>query len=160
MSPDHDPRLTQIELALAGLAPSPPRLDRDTLMYEAGRASARRESAGRRGWLTAAAIGLVALGQGALLARRPPERVVERLVVVREPAQSEPVVIPPPPSPIRPGPPDLGPSPRDRLAWAVLRYGLDGLPTPGPSAAGREEGASQQALRREIGKVLELGDPS
>ena len=160
MSPDHDPRLTEIESALAGLAPSPPRLDRDALMYAAGRASARRESAGRRAWMAAAAFGLVALGEGALLARRPPERVVERLVVVREPAKSEPVVTPASTSPNRPDPPEIGSSPRDRLAWAVLRYGLDGLPTPGASASGSEAGSSQRALRREIGKVLELGDPS
>jgi hypothetical protein len=159
-APEGEPDLTEIEAALGSLAPSRGRVDRDLVMYQAGRASARAARSGRRGWMAvAASLGLVALGEAALLARRPPERVVERLVVVREPAPAavSPAVevAEPPPSPS----PELGPGSRDRLAWQVLRYGLDGLPAPGPSA-GADREPSRQSLREELGKVLDLGDPS
>jgi hypothetical protein len=171
MSPEHDspeaegePELSEIESALGSLAPTRSRVDRDLVMYQAGRTSVRPGQSGPRGWMAvAAACGLVALGEGALLARRPAERVVERIVVVREPA-APPVgpslesVEAQPPAPSR-RPPETGPAAHDRLAWQVLRYGLDGLPAPRPSM-GSDRPASQRSLREEIGKVLDLGDPS
>jgi hypothetical protein len=161
-SPEGEPELSEIEAALGSLAPTRGRLDRDRLMYQLGRSSIRPTAYGRRAWMAvAASLGLVALGEGALLARRPDVRVVERLVVVREPAASPvPTVEPIEARPSSPAPRtvDLGPAPRDRLAWQVLRYGLDGLPASGPSGSG-DRPSSRQSLREEIGKVLKLGDP-
>ena len=92
--------LTPIERSLTGLTPVLGPLDRDRLMYEAGRRSVLNER--RRPWLwpaVAAALGGVAAGQSILLlggrADRPNDRVV---VHVQEPAAesptpTEPVVI-------------------------------------------------------------------
>lgn len=85
----HGPGLTELESALKALAPTPAVVDRDRLMFEAGAASARRSvSAARRlAWPSiAAALGLIVAGESAALILRPGPRVVERVVVVREPA--------------------------------------------------------------------------
>ena len=167
--PEDEPELSEIEAALGSLVPSRSRVDRDRVMYQAGRASSRPAPSGRRPWIAvAASLGLVALGEAALLARAPSERVV----FVREPAPSPAgpalevaSVRPPASGPRPPGPsPDLGPGAHNRLAWQVLRYGLDGLPAPSPSAGGGDlapwPAPSRRILREEIGKVLDLGDPS
>lgn len=74
--------LDQFERTLAALAPVAPRLDRDAVMYEAGRGSSRRHWI----WPTAAwGFALLAAGFGIRLASRD-ARVVERIVVVREEA--------------------------------------------------------------------------
>jgi hypothetical protein len=69
--PDHpiDADLAALTAALGGLAPAPPALDRDRLLYEAGRRSARR-----RPWAWPAAAGLFAVlsaGLGVRLATVP-----------------------------------------------------------------------------------------
>jgi hypothetical protein len=57
------PELQAFEALLAGLEPAAPALDRDRLMYEAGRASV--DAASRRGWPVATlCVGLVALMLG------------------------------------------------------------------------------------------------
>lgn len=165
-----EPNLSEIEAALGALVPTRGRLDRDRVMYQAGRTSACRGSGmgASRAWMAvAASLGLVAMGEGALLARRPPERVVERVVVVREPASVPPTSarasdLPldrPSDPPLPDSRPDPGPRAHDRLAWQVLRYGLDGLPAPAPSGGG-DRPSTRRALREEIARVLELGDPS
>lgn len=96
VEPREGPHLTEIEAALQALAPSPSRIDRDRLMFEAGARS--RSAAPRRRWLwpsIAAGLAAVVVGESAILARRPSPQVIERVVVVREPAE-------PAPSPIRP----------------------------------------------------------
>jgi hypothetical protein len=58
------PELKAFEALLAGLEPAAPKLDRDRLMYEAGRAAADG-GLGRRGWPAATiCVGLVALVVG------------------------------------------------------------------------------------------------
>ncbi len=84
-----EPGLTELESALKALAPAPAVVDRDRLMFEAGVASARRSvSVARRlAWPSiAAALGLIVAGESAALVLQPGPRVVERVVVVREPA--------------------------------------------------------------------------
>jgi hypothetical protein len=91
--PTHDPNLTAVERALAGLAPSAGALDRDALMFAAGQRSARR------GWAwPGAALGcaVAAAVLGAILLVRPPPEPVERVVVVE-------VLVPP-----REAPPSAG----------------------------------------------------
>ncbi len=84
--------LTALERSLSGLAPRGG-LDRDRLMYEAGRRAGSRDSRRGRLWpAVAAALALATLGQAVALSRRPTERVVERVVTVPAPAP-DPVVI-------------------------------------------------------------------
>jgi hypothetical protein len=165
-----DEPLNDLERALRALAPAPARLDRDGVMYRAGQAAADARRF-RGGWWAPLAASLVALagaglGSAATMALRPP-RVVERLVVVREPAPTpatsrpELAVTPAPvPSPA-PLPrsfdpvPDSGPA---RLRWLVARYGADALPEPPALAAGPRAGGDPSALRKEIDQLLNPGD--
>ena len=110
-----DPELASFEKELRDLAPRPGCLDRDALLFAAGRASAK---AGR--W-RAAPAGLVALSLalGVALAVRPAPPVVERVVYVPD----EPEAMPEPPSVLTP--PAIS---RERLIEQVFLHGLDGLP--------------------------------
>ncbi len=75
------PELTALETALAGLKPAAPGLDRDRLMYQAGRASAR---GGRWLWPgTTAALAAAVVVLGGLLAARPALREVVYLEMQR-----------------------------------------------------------------------------
>ncbi len=152
--PDHE--FKAIESALGELVPVSSRLDRDQLMFEAGALSVRSRSRGRWVWPSLAAMLAIALtAESLVLAVRPAPRVVERIVVVHEPA--------PPPSSSTALPSSTGaasdasiplpaPSPVNvlsqhspseeafaALSWAevsgsqrlqdlVLRFGLDALP--------------------------------
>ena len=81
-----DPELNDIESALGRLVPIPSQLDRDALMFQAGSASARSASRGRWVWPSIAAtlaVGLIS--ESVVMAVRPGPRVIERIVVVREP---------------------------------------------------------------------------
>jgi hypothetical protein len=165
-----DPGLNALESALGSLVPARSRIDRDVIMFGAGEASAMtRRHRGGRSWRAAAAgLALVALGEGALLARRPPERVVEELVVVHVPA---PAAVPAVPAAEEPAPrpagslPALGHTAYERLTAQVLRCGLDGLPAspsarasdPAPSPA-----SSGSLLNEELRRIHihDPGDPS
>ena len=173
-----DPEVTAIESALRALVPSRSELDRDRLMFRAGQVSARSRLLTRWAWPSiAATLAIVAAGEGVLLATRPEPRVVERLVIVREPApppaaQPEPVVI------LRENPPN--PSPDSESSWPmasdalrlrrqVLRFGLDGLPEPPhllsqSVESARPPGATSESpglLRRyEYQKFLNPGGPT
>src|SRR5437773_1641563 len=82
MSEAHNPEMKAIEAALSALSPRVERLDRDQVMYCAGRSSVRPGWT----WPMAASLSLVAL---ALLAGydvfRPTPQAVERVVYVRVP---------------------------------------------------------------------------
>ena len=83
-----DPELTEVEAALGSLAPSKGRIDRDGIMFESGKRS-RRVSL-RWAWPSlAASLMVVALVEAAALVSRPETRVIERVVIVREPAEPE-----------------------------------------------------------------------
>jgi hypothetical protein len=153
--PTHDPEVTDLESALRGLRPRAD-LDREALMFQAGRASAGR------GWgwpvATAAALALAA-GMAVLVFIRPAPPVVERIVHVPAPAA------PQPPPDDRPSPPPSQeptattsaesaeapgsfpyPGPPS-LREHVLRWGLDGLP-PVPDSAPTPPGDSPASLLR------------
>ena len=136
MSDPQEAELTPFERSLAALAPARGLVDRDRLMYEAGRRSALANR--RRAWAwpaVAASLGLVAIGQSIALVRRPAERIVERVVVAPAPEQprddaAELVVIltrrpPEPPSEAA----------YEGLAKRFLREGFDEAPRPAMLAA-------------------------
>jgi hypothetical protein len=128
----NDPELARLETALAGLAPSPAAIDRDALLFNAGRRSAAR---GRFWPCTAALFAVLAAGLGGALALRPGPQFTERVVFVPVPAATPEKVAAAPPAE---GPPTaaqkLGAAAgRERLsAFALrqqaLRWGVDGLP--------------------------------
>jgi hypothetical protein len=110
-----DPELASFEEELRDLAPRRGCLDRDALLFAAGRASAK---AGRWRGATACLVAL-SLALGVALAVRPAPPVVERVVYV--PVEPE----------TTPEPPTAAPPPavsRDRLIEQVFLRGLDGLP--------------------------------
>jgi hypothetical protein len=124
------PGLSDLEAALAALAPRPAALDRDAILYRAGRASVRRWQ-----WATALST-TVALALAVTLLLHP---AVDR-------GSAVPVQPPPAPTMTSPAPPDSEPSPPAgepvlsaylRLQEQLLSRGLDGLPPlaagPGPS---------------------------
>ena len=159
----------EIANALGALTPRAP-ANRDRILFQAGRASARPRSSGRSGKLwpgLAAGFALVAGGEGLLLAHRAPPEVVERLVVVRELAP--PVVPPDPPVTVEPDPPVVSPPPlverssRSQRVDQIARYGLDGWAEPQPilDATPRLPLLSGRDLfRQEIRDSLSLGDSS
>ncbi len=165
-----DPGLNAIEEALCSLTLAGSRIDREFVMYRAGQATAHLS---RKGRLTlsaiAASLALVAFCEGLLLVHRPPARIVERVVVVHEPAPA-PVPILPSPKPNVTELPvalsnedslSLGQAAYERLTSQVLNYGLDGLPaSPKFTSPASGPTSSGQMLRDELRRLLEPGDPS
>ena len=82
---DLPPQLQSLEAALAALVPRAERLDRDRLMFEAGRESVLKSaSRGRWAWpALSTAMTALAGARLVLLVHRPEPRVVERIVYVR-----------------------------------------------------------------------------
>jgi hypothetical protein len=122
-----DAEVTQLETALAALAPRPATLDRDRLMFLAG-----QRAAARRGWVlpcAAAAVAAATTLVAVLLLYQPPTNIV-----YREIPQS------PPPAPSafaeysEAGPPPTGEY--ILLRNRVLTAGVDALPAlpPDPSS--------------------------
>ena len=184
-----DPELNGIESALGGLVPVPSRLNRDALMFEAGAASARSAPRGRWVWPSIAAMLAVALASESLvLAVRPTSRVVERIVVVREPvpATSSPTsnaTVPHPASADSVSDARSSQTSTSASFWPatseyqriqelVLRLGLDALPERSSSLVSRSDRSANPVdaavpsagnLRRlELEKLLNLspGGPS
>jgi hypothetical protein len=135
--------LTRLADALRGLAPDTAALNRDTLMYQAGRAS--RPSP--RAWqLLAAATTTVAVALALTLWLRPEPQGTHSILVVEKtipappqesprepgPQQGESFVTTSPELPIEPVEPDNRPY-HLRVQDQVLRWGLDGLPIRPPA---------------------------
>lgn len=168
--PNRKIALTEIEAALRSLAPASGAIDRDAVMFRAGRRSARR------GWVwpsASAALALVVLGETAYFTTRPaPEpRIIERERIVEVPKAeySAPVVI------LRRNPAaavdsvpvvptDLGGDSgwlaiqdNYRLREQALRFGVDGLPDPPPSASRADPARDRELFRTEIQSFLDPG---
>jgi hypothetical protein len=150
MSEDvRDEGLAALETALAGLAPSPPALNRDRLLFRAGQESVPRR-ARRWQWATGLlAVTAACLGV-ALVLRPEPPAVVQ--VVIKDRALPQPPAPGPDPQPVpvrQPGPPAPAAEAPDRagveaalLRREMLRWGVDGLPSgPGAGASGQEPAA-------------------
>ena len=131
-----EPRLNEVAAALAALTPRPPALDRDRLLFRAGRASAPKPWMWR---LTAAASTTLAAVLGVLLVIRTAAIPLPEIIYVRvEPAPAPPVPAAPsiPIEAAPPAPPDSWPSTAyTRMEDQVLRWGLDGLAEPAPPPA-------------------------
>jgi hypothetical protein len=166
----NDPELNAIAASLGSLEPARSRIDRDLVMFRAGQASVRPSRWRRRAWnVIAASLALLALGEGVLLAHRPPPQIVKEVVVAREPA----------PAPVVPfveqsvaemsvslpgeSSSSLGQTAYQRQVAQVLRYGLDGLPAS-PTAAGPDWGprpaSAGEMLQEELRRLRDPGDPS
>ena len=141
--------LGPIEEALASLRPAVGGLDRDRLMWEAGRASRRTPLV----WpLATAAVALVAVALAAWPRQAPEARVVERIVYVT-PAPSAPAqaVLLVAPAVLAAEPPETwqpsGPG-YVALRNAVLARGIDALPEAPAGAAAKPE--SVRDLLRDV----------
>ncbi|MFL5340250.1 MAG: hypothetical protein ACJ8F7_08855 [Gemmataceae bacterium] len=134
--------LTELETALTGLAPAGPRLDRDGLLYAAGRA------AGARPWKRAAgSLALAAVALAVFVGFRP-VRERERVVTVMvSTAVESPKAVEPPSSsspsaePIARADESEVPrsSPQLEMRWRMLHWGPDSVPVSvgGPAPASR-----------------------
>jgi hypothetical protein len=125
----HDPELRQLETALAGLAPRPAEVDRDRLMFAAGRLSAARTR-----WvlpLASASLASAATLLAVLILYRPPTRFVY------VPAPQVPLSAPSSGSPV---PESQPPASADYILLRnrLLNEGVEALPSlpPDPSPAG------------------------
>lgn len=133
--PPRDPELRAVEAALAGLVPAAPAVNRDRLLYEAGRRSAPRG----RAW-PLATLGFAALS--AVLALHRPEpavRMVERVVYVPAVTPSSDVVEKPPEPPaagtaLAAIEPSASGGEYLRQREQVLRWGADALPDLPPAS--------------------------
>lgn len=134
----HPQELKGLEAALGALLPTPSRIDRDGLMFRAGRASVTRR---RWAWPAATAVlASVAATLAIVLIARPrpePEQVV--IYVPVEKLAEPPATQIEPPSPPRNAvvlqeTEEKGESPAQtsyfHLQQLVLRWGLDGLASP------------------------------
>ncbi len=144
--------LTALEAALRELRPKPDSIQRDALMYRAGRASVHS-------WLwplVAMATTMIAAVLGIVQLARPVPPVAERIVYLPAPAvPQEPVSVKPeesaPPSvpePLVSEP--LDSSPRGqylRMQERVLRLGLKGIPPPPPAPPLPEQPTVEQLLQ-------------
>jgi hypothetical protein len=141
-----DPALNALESKLTSLTPLPSALDRDYLLYHAGRASVRGA-----GWFWRGATGfllLVTVGLSFVLLYRPVQRIdpeiVERIVYVPSVPTPAPATNPPD----RGNPPsghlsafyandedrEKEQSDNVRIRQQAIRFGVDSLPTPHSNA--------------------------
>ena len=139
----HDPELTAFEQTLGALVPASGQLNRDQVMFQAGKATVKRAS-----WLWPAAAGamtLVAVGLGGLLALRPQPEPQKQIVYVikqvpgKAPAQSKRQRSRPPALPsTRPtmDEPSYPQTQYFQMETHLLRWGLDGLPVSPPVPPG------------------------
>ena len=153
--------LTELETALASLRPSAVALDRDRLLFEAGRASARTELRGRLGTVMAAVFALVAVGLGLLLARERGARMGLEATIASLDARapSAPLVTRAKVEDMPSGQP--GPNSYLVLTRHLMAGGIDSMPFERPAvsrAPARIEPAELPAMLRlrAIEELLEL----
>jgi hypothetical protein len=178
------PEQVELEASLKSLLPAQTTFNRDRLMFLAGARSAQAPVNSRRSWIwpsAAALLGVVALAEAVALTQNSPpqERVVERIVVVHEPAHRTEDS----PRPVEPaidrlveyrsstphwplsldldddGYPLGGGSNYYRLRRQVLRFGVDSLPEPPPLAMQFEPVTPSEAFRSELQSLLTPGGP-
>jgi hypothetical protein len=128
--PTHDPDLSAVERALAGLTPSAGTFDRDALLFAAGQRSVRRG----RAWPGIAVVSTrAAAGLAAVLVFRPAPAPVEHTVYVEVPPKPRDDPAPP----AAEAPPESSPRPQTdylTLRRQVERWGDAALPSAPPAA--------------------------
>ena len=159
MSPEtHDPELTALASALAALAPSAGRLDRDQVLFRGGQASVRQ-----RGWLWPGVTAALALVTATVLLSEVPRpgpqqvhcTVYQRVEPPVSPAellafkQPAPTYTAPPPSEETDRQSSLSYLQLERL---VLAWGVDALPNPAAAASSGARGPLQSS------KILSRND--
>jgi hypothetical protein len=172
--PAHDDELAALQAALGRLAPTPDGIDIGRLLFRAGQASVPRRN---WGWPCAtAASAMLAVALGAALVFRPPQRIVNTVVVEAAPRPPEPRTAEPPPPPsgatsvASDADHPRGDSDYLQLRREVLARGVDALPppTPWPAAAPARDddpllemapGAGEPQLRH-LKHSLQSGDAS
>ncbi|GEM_PF-1736005 len=135
MSAFEEKELNKVAEALAALTPRPAHLDRDGLLFEAGRRSARP---GRFWPLTTLAVGVVTCVLTVALFIRPDGPTVVRWIQVDQPSTSAPQanLAPAPPGvPLEFDEATLPPGSYWRLQQSALRIGVERMPMADPEAA-------------------------
>jgi hypothetical protein len=132
-----NPDLAGVAAALARLAPSAGRFNRDQLLFRAGQMSVPRR---RWPWPASTALfALAAVALGIAAARRPAPETVERIVYVERPASSTLAAHSPAPSQteerLDDSPSTSSPLSCYRLEQVALRWGVESLPAPRSAAA-------------------------
>jgi len=170
------PELKPIESALEALVPLPARLDRDRMLYEAGRMAGHSgRSNGRRFMWPAIAAALAAMLVVSIVAR-PEPRIVER--IVRVPVEAPSPVARAPASDVSPGPAvavavvrqrEPQPEPQPAMEWSgempysrlrdlVLASGVDAWRAPAPQAGTARSNTQEPISHRQWRNEL-LGGP-
>lgn len=131
----------ELEEALGSLALSPTGIPAESLWYQAGLARERRRA---NRWRIAAAVALMAAGAAFVWRSKPVSVMVDRVVVVREPAEqparpSGPTVVPAGEPESQSPPNQFASASYLRLRDRVLEEGLKTVP---PTAAGQGGGAA------------------
>jgi hypothetical protein len=152
----NNPELASVAAALASLAPSAGRLDRDQILFRAGQASAPRSRGPWPALCAALAAAAVVLGVFAVRQREP--RTIERIVLVpkdvpvpRIPiARNEPAAPSsesanqgsdwPPPSPLS----------YYRLEQVASRWGVEELPVPVSSTVVEADTTPERMMERRM----------
>ncbi len=170
------PDLKPIESALAILVPQPARLDRDRLLYEAGRLAGRSGRSNRRRFVWPAIAAALAAMLVVSLVARPEPRIVER--IVRVPVEAPSPVARAPESDVPPGPavavavvrqhePQAAPQPAmdwpgempySRLRDLVLASGVDAWRAPTPQT-GTARPSTQEPISHRQWRAELLGGP-
>jgi hypothetical protein len=149
-----DPGLNEFTRALAAVAPHPGQLDRDALIFAAGRAAE-----GRRGRIWKASttlLTLVCTGLGATLAFRSPSVVeVQRVVIVSAPERKSPAPAPQDEIPLSPpaGGVQTDWSEGMRQRESILRGGVAALTSPPTVWPGLPE---RTPIERDVPEVAAL----
>jgi hypothetical protein len=164
---EHHPRpeITEVESQLLALKPSPGSLDRDRVIYRAGRASAL--GPGRWAWPAVSGVmSLVTVALAVALATRP--EPTPRVVYVKMVQPAELPKQPPEPGDAPSAADELLPPPaapagrvvargRPLMEEQLLRWGLDALPAPAPAAPPAEP--ANRFLGVPVGAPPVLGSP-
>jgi hypothetical protein len=126
-APENDP--TGFERRLAAWLPAPTALDRDRMLFDAGRASARAEARGRVWTSAAVVLTLLLVGMGTLFARERSRCLALQTMLAARPAAAGPTLAEAPPQVALPARSAERPGPNSYLVL-TMRLGSGELDIP------------------------------